>query len=61
MIDEIKSFEERKKVNSSPWFCTSPYNTSSIPVTLELDGDTDEVEEFIKVLDELVTLFNDED
>lgn len=60
-IKRIVPKKERKKVNSSPWFCTSPYNTSSIPVTLELDGDTDEVEEFIKVLDELVTLFNDED
>lgn len=65
-IKRIVPKKERKKVKSSPWFCASP--TFTKPITLELDRDTTEeiskaygVEEFINALDELVTLFNDED
>ena len=68
-IKRIVPKKERKKVKSSPWFCTNPYcNTFDKSITLELDKDTAKetskvygVEEFIHALDELVNLFNDED
>ena len=65
-IKRIVPKKERKKAKLSPWFCTSP--TFTKPITLEFDRNTAEeiskaygVEEFINALDELVTLFNDED
>ena len=65
-IKHIVPKKERKKAKSSPWFCTS--TTFTEPITLELEKDTTKeiskaygVEEFINALDELVTLFNNED
>ena len=68
-IKRIVPKKERKKIDPSPWFCTSPYcNTFTKPITLELDEDTVKeiseaygVEEFLKKLADLVTLFNDEE